>query len=77
MVKNEHLDFICRQLNTFTKNCTVCIKQNEYSRPVVIVNMNKNMNVLYMFLGFYDLSKEGNENCDILGNQISSVLPSY
>ena len=47
MVKNEHLAFNCRQLKkrnyifaTFTKNGTVYIKQNENSRPVVILNMN-------------------------------------
>ena len=80
-VKNEHLAFNCRQLkkrnyifSTFTKNSTVYIKQNENSRPVVIINMN----VLHdMFHNFFDLSKEGNENRDISGDQNASVLPSY
>ena len=46
-VKNEHLAFNCRQLkkrnyifDTFRKNGTVYIKQDENSRPVVILNMN-------------------------------------
>ena len=26
---------------------------------------------------FYDLSKEGNENCDISGDQNASILSSY
>ena len=57
----------------FTKIRTVCIKQNENSRSVIIVNMN----VLHMFPNVYDLSKEGNENWDILGGQNASVLSSY
>ena len=40
----------------FMKNDTVYVKQNENSRPVVILNKN----ALHMFLDFYDLSKEGN-----------------
>ena len=33
------------------------------------------MNVFHdMFPRFYDLSKEGNENCEISGNQSASVL---
>ena len=71
-VKSEHLSFNCRQLKkrnyifaTFTKNEAFCIKQNENSRPVVILNMN----VLHgKFPNFYDLSKEGNENRDISGD---------
>ena len=71
--KNKHLAFNCRQLkkgtfilhhifDTFMKNSTVYITQNENSRPVVILNMN----VLHEMLpNFYDLSKEGNENRDI------------
>ena len=36
------------------------------------------MNVLHdMFPNVYDLSKEGNENWDILGDQNASVLSSY
>ena len=36
------------------------------------------MNVLHdKFPNFYDLSKEGNENRDISGDQIASVLSSY
>ena len=36
------------------------------------------MNVLHdMFPDFYDLSKEGNENRDIPGQQNASDLPSY
>ena len=47
------------------KNGIVYIKQNENSRPVVIINMN----VLHcMFFTFFDLSKESNENHDILGD---------
>ena len=58
----------------FTKIRTVCIKQNENSRSVIIVNMN----VLHdMFPNVYDLSKEGHENWDILGDQNASVLSSY
>ena len=57
----------------FTKIGTVCIKQNENSRSVIIVNMN----VLHMFPNVYDLSKEGNENWDILGDQNAFVLSSY
>ena len=58
----------------FTKIGTVCINQNENSRSVIIVNMN----VLHdMFPNVYDLSKEGNENWDILGGQNASVLSSY
>ena len=57
----------------FTKIRTVCIKQNENSRSVIIVNMN----VLHMFPNVYDLSKEGNENWDILGDQNAFVLSSY
>ena len=56
------------------KNGTVYIKQNENSRPVVIINMNK---LHDMFTNFFDLSKEGNENSDILGDQNTSVLSSY
>ena len=56
------------------KSGIVYIKQNENSRPVVIVNMN----VLHcMFLTFFDLSKESNENHDISGDQNASVLSSY
>ena len=55
------------------KNGTVYIKQNENSRPAVILNMN----VLDdMFSNFYDLSKEGNENRDISGDQNVSALSS-
>ena len=58
----------------FTKIGTVYIKQNENSRSVIIVNMN----VLHdMFPNIYDLSKEGHENWDILGDQNASVLSSY
>ena len=36
------------------------------------------MNVLHdMFPNFYDFSKEGNESCDISGDQNVSVLSSY
>ena len=36
------------------------------------------MNVIHnMSPIFYDLSKEGNENCDISGDQNASVLSSY
>ena len=73
--------FNCRQLkkrsyifDTFTKNDTVYIKQNENSRPEVIININVLHN---MFPNFGDLSKEGNENLDILGDQNASVLSSY
>ena len=56
------------------KNDTVYIKQNENSRPAVILNMN----VLHEMLpNFYDLSKEGNENCDTSGEQNASALSSY
>ena len=41
----------------FTKNDTVYIKQNENSRPEVIININVLHN---MFPNFDDLSKEGN-----------------
>ena len=59
---------------TFTKNGTVYIKQNENYGPVVILNIN----VLHdMFPNFYDLSKVGNENCDISGDQNVSALSSY
>ena len=59
---------------TFTKNETICIKQNENSGPVVILNMN----ILHdMFPNFYDMSKEGNENCDISGDQNVSAFSSY
>ena len=55
------------------KKGTVYTKQNENSRPVAILNMN----VLHdMFSNFYDLNKEGNENCDISGDQNASVLSS-
>ena len=55
------------------KKGTVYTKQNENSRPVAILNMN----VLHdMFSNFYDLNKEGNENCDISGDQNTSVLSS-
>ena len=58
----------------FTQNGTVYIKQNENSRPVVIINMN----VLHdMFPNFHDLSNEDNENCDTLRNQNASALSSY
>ena len=81
IVKNEHLAFNCRQLKkrshifgTFTKNGTVYVKQNENSRPVAILNMN----VLHdMFPNFYEMSKEGNENPDISGDQNASALSSY
>ena len=61
--------FNCRQLKkrnyvfgTFTKNSTVYNKQNENSRPVVIINMV----VLHdVFPSVYELSKEGSENRDI------------
>ena len=56
------------------KNGTVYIKQNENSRPVVIINMNKLHDI---FPNFFDLSKEGYENSDILGDQNTSVLSSY
>ena len=80
-VKNEHLAFNCRQLkkgnyifSTFTKNGTVYVKQNENSRPVAILNMN----VLHdMFPNFNDMSKEGNENRDISGDENASALSSY
>ena len=56
------------------KNGTVYVKQNENSRPVAILNMN----VLHdMFPNFYDISKEGNENSDISGDQNASALSSY
>ena len=80
-VKNEHLAFSCRQLKrrnyifgTFTKNGTVYVKQNENSWPVSILNMN----VLHdMFPNFYDMSKEGNKNRDISGDENASALSSY
>ena len=80
-IKKEHLTFNCKQLkkrnyifSTFTKNGTVYIKQNENSRPLVILSMN----VLHdMFPNLYDLSKEGNENRDISGDQNVSALSSY
>ena len=80
-IKNEHLAFNCRQLKkrnyifgTFTKNGTVYIKQNENSRPLVILNMN----VLNdRFPNLYELSKEGNENYDISGDQNVSALSSH
>ena len=83
--KNKHLAFNCRQvkkgtfilhhiIGTFMKNGTVYIKQNENSRPVVILNMNV---LNEMLPNFYDLSKEGNENCDISGDQNVSALSSY
>ena len=44
--------------SAFTKNGTFYVKQNE--------NWILNMNVLHdMFPNLYDMSKEGNENCDI------------
>ena len=56
------------------KNGTVYIKQNKNSRLAVILNMN----VLHdMFPNFYDLSKEGNENRNIPGDQNVSALSSY
>ena len=58
----------------FTKNGVVYSKQNENFRPVVIINMNVIHN---MSPNFYDLSKEGNENRDISGDQNASVLSSY
>ena len=80
-VKNEHLAFNCRSLKKrnyifgiFTKNGTVYIKENENSRPVVILNMDA---LHDKFPNFYDLSKEGNENRDISGDQNASVLSSY
>ena len=80
-VKNEHMAFNCKQLKkrsyilgTFTKNGTVYVEQKENSRPVAILNMN----VLHdMFPNFYDISKEGNENRDISGDQNASALSSY
>ena len=51
--------------STFTKNGTVYIKQNENSRPVVILNMNA---LHDMFPNFFYLSKEDNENRNILGD---------
>ena len=57
----------------FTQNGPVYIKQNENSRPVVIINMN----VLHMFRNFYDLSKEGNENHGTTGDQNVFVFSSY
>ena len=79
-LKNKHLAFNCRQLKKGTiysahlrRNAIVYNKQNENSRPVVI----QNMNALHdMFPNFYDLSKGGNENRDILGDQNVSVLSS-
>ena len=45
---------------------TVYIKQNENSKPVVILNMN----VLHgMFPYFYDLNKKSNQNDGISGDQ--------
>ena len=81
IVKNKHLAFNCRQFKkrsyifgTFTKNGTVYVKQNENSRPVAILNMN----VLHdMFPNFNDMSKEGNENRDISGDENASALSSY
>ena len=72
--------FNCKQLKKrnyifviFTKNGTVYIKKNEISRPLVILNAN----VLHdMFPNFYDLSKGGNENRDISGDQNISALSS-
>ena len=62
-----------KELDTFTKNGTVYIKQNENSRPAVILNMN----VLHdMFPNFCDLSKEENENRDISGHQNVFALSS-
>ena len=56
------------------KNDTVYIKQNENSRPAVILNMN----VLHEMLPyFYDLSKEGNENRDTSGDQNVLALSSF
>ena len=79
-VKNEHLAFNCRQLKKrnyifgiFTKNGTVYIKENENSRPVVILNMDA---LHDKFPNFYDLRKEGNDNRDISGDQNASVLSS-
>ena len=51
------------------RRMAVYIKQNENSRPVIILSMN----VLHV----YDLSKEGNENCDTSEDQNVSVLSSY
>ena len=80
-IKKEHLTFNCKQLkkrnyifSTFTKNGTVYIKQNENSRPLVILNMN---GLHDRFPNIYDLSKEGNENRDISGDQNVSALSSY
>ena len=56
------------------KNGTVYIKQNENSRPAVILNMN----VFHEMLPyFYDLSKEGNENRDTSGDQNVLALSSF
>ena len=71
--------FNCRQLkkkellfSTFTRNGIVYIKQNENSRPVVIIIILHDM-----FPNFFDLSKNGNENRDISEDQNASVLSSY
>ena len=80
-VKNEHLALNCRQLKkrncifgTFTKNDTVYVKENENSRPAAILNIN----VLHdLFPNFYDMSKEGNKNRGISGDQNAYALSSY
>ena len=77
-VKNKHLAFNCRQLKKGTRYLAclqrmalfIYIKQNENSRPVIIINMN----VLHMFPNFYDLSKEGNENHDTTRDQNAFVF---
>ena len=73
--KSEKLVFNCSQLNrrilifgTFTKNDTIYIKQNENSKPLIILNMT----ILYYILpNFYDLIKS-NENRDISRDQNAS-----
>ena len=50
------------------------MKNNEISRPLVILNVNT---LHDMFPNFYDLSKGGNENRDISGDQNISALSSY
>ena len=58
----------------FAKNDIVYIKENENSRPVVIINVNVRHD---MFPNFFYLRKEDNKNYDILGEQNGSVLSSY
>lgn len=50
------------------------LNKNENYRLVVILNLDVRHNMLP---DFYDLSKEGNENRDISGDQNASVLQSY